>query len=292
MNTEALFFDWYEASLEATARDVMEALCDDLDVSMLATLKGMHGYDHLARLGTSLDGERTCDVLWYAGADKHHQCHVIASGGNASRVSDVLRAHWPEHKVSRVDVSFDLLESGVYTRMKAHALAVAVELGIKVAPCIEDSIDTEAGRSQYVGSPRSVRQVIVYEKGKQLRTQGVEDVNPEWVRAELTTRPQSKHKARYASLSPADIAAESPVFAALCTAFGPQAGSRQPYSIGRVNGTVESIACMVKQYARSMRDLIENHCGGDAHRFGVILASVASTGGGSAELLRLLEGSQ
>jgi hypothetical protein len=303
MHPETLFFDWYEATLDGratsdkgylstnAAADVIGTLCEALDVSMLATLKGMHGYDHCARLGTSEDGERVCDVLSYADPAKAHQVHVVSSGVSASRVSNALRLHWPQHKVSRVDVSFDMLLDRGYDQVKAHALWIARDLGIKVAPCIEDSLDADAGRSQYIGSPRSIRQVIAYEKGKQLRTQGVDGVDPNWLRVELTTRPQSKHKARYATLSPADIGAESPVFASLCAAFGPRAGTRQPYSVGHTNGTIESIACMVKQYGRAIRELIGNHCGGDAHRFGVILASVASTGGGSAELTALLTGS-
>ncbi len=291
MNTDSLFFDWYEATLEADPNSVIGQLCDDLDVEMLLQSKGMHGYDHCARLGSSQDGERTCDVLWYADPAKALQVHVISSGANASRIADLLRCHWPQHKVSRVDVSFDLVQPRAYERIAPHMLAVARLHGLKSAPCVEDKLDAEAGRSQYAGSPRSVRQVIGYEKGKQLRTQGVADADPDWFRVELTTRPQSKHKARYATLSPADIAAESPVMLELCTAFGPAAGKRQPYSTGHTNSTVESVGAMLKQYGRVLREFIGNHCGGDVHHFGVILASVASTGGGSAELLSLLEGS-
>jgi hypothetical protein len=290
MHAETLFFDWYEATLEAEANAVIAQLCETLDIGLLVSSKGMHGYDYCGRLGSSLDGERTCDVLWYADPAKASQTHVTSSGVNASVVAEAVRFHWPQHKVSRVDVSFDLVMPNAYERIAPHMLAVAREHGLKSAPCVEDKLDAEAGRSQYAGSPKSMRQVIGYEKGKQLRTAGVLEADPDWFRVELTTRPPSKHKARYAMLSPADIAAESPVMLDLCTTFGPSAGTRQPYSVGHTNSCVETIAAMVKQYGRAIRELVGVHCAGDPHHFGVTLATLASTGGGSEQLLALLKG--
>lgn len=286
----ALFFDWYEATLEGTGQFVIDQLCRGLGVTVLATSKGMHGYDHSTRLGTSQDGDRVADVWTYDDPKKAHLIHVVSSGVHSTRVSNLLRELWPVHKVSRLDVAFDMLIEGGYEQVSSFALSKAQDLGIGYAPCIEDRLSVTAGRTQYLGSPRSSRMALVYEKGKQLRALG-KDVDVKWVRVELRTRPQSKHKQRYASLSPGDVAAESPLMASLCERFGPKAGTRQAYSTGHTNSTIEACGYMLRQYGRALRDLISNHCGGDPHHFGVILASVLSTGGGSAELSALLAGS-
>jgi len=284
-----LFFDWYEASIEGTPSYVTEILCQALQVGVLSDGKGMHGYDRRVRLGLFDARDRVADVLSYDSPDKADQVHVISSGVMCDRVAKVLRAYWAGHKVSRVDVSLDMLQAGAFDQVAGYALEVGKVCGVKSAPCIEDSLDMSAGRSQYIGSPKSTRQIIVYEKGKQLLGQGIE-VDPLWVRMELTTRPQSKYKRHYAALTPMQIAAESPVMAKLIERFAARAGERIPYPTFHVNTSVESLAAMLMQYRRPLRTWLREECGGDAQVMVNRLLEAVESDVGTVGMMRLLTG--
>ena len=61
----------------------------------------------------------------------------------------------------------------------------------------------ELGRTQYLGTPKSVSMLRLYEKGKQ--PEYLHLARPDWVRAEIQVRPAKEAKQEYSKLSALEV---------------------------------------------------------------------------------------
>lgn len=166
----------------------------------------------------------------------HHQKGVVATvmvGGNgaypfafASSDStdafvDLVRTRWPDqHLPTRLDPAQDFNDASAFKRLRKIGRAVAKEHGLSF-PAINDELNPNAGRTQYLGSPKSDYRVRLYEKGwEQVGKLGIvssgglpddfrilnestgELVRPgDWVRLEAQCRPQGEEARRLAAVA-------------------------------------------------------------------------------------------
>jgi hypothetical protein len=116
-----------------------------------------------------------------------------------------------DHQVTRADIRLDWFEPGKFKPLLKCLMAVK-----KTNPQIRSQMfgdwndHPEDGRSFYLGSAKSMCQVVLYEKGKQRENRylGMED----WVRLEWRVRPETKHqKVLLAGLDPHEIICMSPM---------------------------------------------------------------------------------
>ena len=134
--------------------------------------------------------------------------NVRGSGTQAEIVSHLIRVNWPDHKVSRVDVAWDVSEAGAYAAMRAVALDVAS--AVKPVPVATkeyaDPLAPESGSTLYLGGIKSPLRCRIYQKGYQMQAIGkaVNGFDPNWVRLEFQIKPRTGDKQKFSTLEPAD----------------------------------------------------------------------------------------
>lgn len=138
---------------------------------------------------------------------------IQATGAAAQLGHLTIRALWPKHLVSRIDVAADYDQLGLYDRLWPLLHGVAV--GFKPNPVTTheqgDWVDADgalmtgeggAGRTLYLGSSKGATQLRLYQKGhEQTAKHPDQTFSLGWVRAEVQHRPKSRAKAVAASLT-------------------------------------------------------------------------------------------
>jgi len=208
------FFDWYAATIDDDPTHVVESLAGWLGATWRYA-KGMHGYTAGAELHR--DGNLVARVIY--GGNEDAAPHAWASGEDAAPFAAAVRALWPEHRVSRVDVAYDFREGEPWDVLYTAAVDVADHLEdgtmrakrIKLAT-IGDWLRADEGypdgRTLYIGSMKSPVMARLYEKGKQMRKllpDQADKFPPGWVRLELQVRPKKQARYDLAKLSPLAI---------------------------------------------------------------------------------------
>lgn len=199
-------FDWYSATIREDSvggphgERVAEALAGRLS-GFLDEGPALHGYGE-GRIVRSFDGDTLARCMF---GGKQSWPLVVASGARTTETVGVLRELWPaSHWVTRVDSALDFDEPGIFERLYHDALTFADERGLKVSMA-GDWHRAKDGRTLYVGSMSSAVFVRIYEKGLEMRSKGVEDAPLDWVRVELSAKPQKASRVRTAALSASEV---------------------------------------------------------------------------------------
>lgn len=91
--------------------------------------------------------------------------HALASSDHTDSFVDLVRTEWPErHLVTRMDAAQDFNEERCYDRLRRVSRGVAKRHRLSF-PQYADPLNPKAGRTQYIGSPKSDYRVRLYEKG-------------------------------------------------------------------------------------------------------------------------------
>lgn len=144
--------------------------------------------------------------------------HAFASSDHTEAFVDLVRTRWPDqHLVTRLDTAQDFNDRDAYIRIRKVAKRVAKRHRLAF-PSIADELNDKAGRTQYIGSPKSNYRGRLYEKGLEqlaslreqfqrehpgmildsdrvmsFRTPEGVDVHPlDWIRLEAQIRPHDQ----------------------------------------------------------------------------------------------------
>lgn len=151
--------------------------------------------------GDELVGEVLCGAV-----TGNHEPHAVATGSRAHEFSEVLRANWPAHRVSRFDAAEDFDEEGAFETLTGHMATISKAAGCKGLWMLPD--DPLDGATYYLGSESSNVRCRAYQKGlltrKQLHHSFHDKVSPHWARLEVQVRPKKLGKEYAASCSPID----------------------------------------------------------------------------------------
>lgn len=242
-------FDWYQATFYSVSAEVIiNSLLGHYKLSSARPIKGQNSYTH----GISISRGDDCIARVFWGGVNGNDPHVISTSHNSPGVSSFLRDNFPDHRVTRVDVCEDYTGDGTWDLLYTELERFALHKGLKLSQ-VGDYTRGENGRTLYVGSPKSIVYLRLYEKGHE---SGHSDKN--WVRLEIVVRPKkAKAREHFASQPPQAF-------------FGASAWSLELYghltslSVPRVaSGTIrqpsddeKAYAHMVKQYGRVMGRLI------------------------------------
>jgi hypothetical protein len=185
-------FDWYQATVSAEPRELLNALGGLSDVVRWEDLqRAPQGYGFGRRLVD--DDGQVCQVWW---GGTHELPHAIFTGEGSPAGADLLRGQFPGHRVTRADVCIDYAEPEAYDRLQGIALAIARDRGIKVGTA-GDHLLTLKGRTLYLGAPSSHTRMRLYDKAQQLRDQfasnlvKLAEVPAHLARLEVQVRPQT-----------------------------------------------------------------------------------------------------
>lgn len=196
-------FDWYQGTVRSPVDDVLEA-CQNLAERIdFEHGRGMHGYATSTAL-RSPDG--IVGHLWHGGS--HPYPHVVFTGEAAQPGAELIRARFPEHSVSRLDVREDFADCGGFDRMQPVLLDAAKSHRIRVGTA-GDHLLTMEGRTLYLGAPKSPCRLRMYDKAAELRAKFAADpvrllaVPDHMTRVEAQVRPETKEaRAAFASIEP------------------------------------------------------------------------------------------
>ena len=185
-------FDWYQATVRAHPRVVIDCLKAMGSRAVEEDCKKVpHGYAAGVRL---VDADGLLAQVWWGGTHLHP--HAVITGETAVSGAELLRAHLPDHSVTRADVCIDYADAGAYDRLQGIALSVARDKGVKVGTA-GDHLLTFKGRTCYLGAPSSHTRLRLYDKAEELRQKFANDLNrllqvpDDLTRLECQVRPQT-----------------------------------------------------------------------------------------------------
>ena len=215
------FFDWFQVTL-ANAQG--EASCivggreeeAAVDAAMrFAVANGLHP----GRIGGGHNGYRAA-LPFTNGPESSEGVFRINSGSSGSlmpnlmltgghgacaHLAPLLQAAFPDARLSRADAALDWSQEGLFDDLLAMARRIA--RGNRKMGGVR-TIESETGRTFYLGSRTSTVSLRVYEKDRERAAKGVideADIDPDLIRIEFTFRPQSKSKAGMMGLSPGQM---------------------------------------------------------------------------------------
>lgn len=208
-------FDWYQGTIPQPVDDVLEAMFGLSDGLKLSHRRGMHGYGTTSVLGSERDGDAV--QIWHGGSHAHP--HAVLGGEWADPGAKLIRAAFPEHAVTRLDVKEDYVEEGAFDSIQAKLLAAARQHRVSVGTA-GDHLLTMQGRTVYLGAPTSKVRMRLYDKRAEVLSKlpglaaeravafaaagYVPETFPDhWSRLEAQIRPQTREsKAAFASIEP------------------------------------------------------------------------------------------
>jgi hypothetical protein len=203
-------FDWYQATIRDDPMRVlgMVSLLGDTAVSNDRVGK-MYRYTS----GFEVRKQGVPVAFVAMGGQGEGSAHAWATSDNAPAFADLVRQEWPDsHAVTRADSCADFVDSTAFKQLQRTGRRVAKDHRISFS-LVEDQLDSFAGRTQYLGSPKSEYRGRIYEKGwevigkacsgnlrNKIKPEHVTSITvpgidvachpSEWVRAELQARPK------------------------------------------------------------------------------------------------------
>jgi hypothetical protein len=204
-------FDWYQATVPASVDDVLGALFGLADGTGVSHDRGLHGFAHTSLVTTAADG--VVARVWHGGS--HPYPHAQVTGEWAQAGAEVIRAHFPEHYVSRADAREDFGDVGAWDRIAPVLLDTARSRRIKV-DTRGDHLVTMQGRTLYLGAAQSACRLRLYDKAAELRAKLAADpvrlagVPEHLARLEAQVRPQTREsRVAFASIEPMAVMGSS-----------------------------------------------------------------------------------
>jgi DNA relaxase NicK len=232
-------FDWYQASVpDVDPEVVMAALAKSEYYGDWVQSRASKGYDAGFQF---IVGDQVKYRLSHGGQNAEYGANVTASGGDAPKLAEVLRASF-RHRISRLDSCEDYHHADAYEYLRGVGLRIAKECNVAVREITKPLVESDDGCTLYLGSPSSAISGRIYEKGKQLA------VGTEWVRVELQVRPQKHVKDVVAMLSPEQVWGLARWTTALAVELGKTSIKRVDVQIYQPSDEERAYRWLLKQY--------------------------------------------
>ena len=248
-------FDWYQGTVCGVSSENHVASRLLKGVGPLTLKEAAGGFNRPYSMRGSLD-HGSLGIYYGGGLD----VHVVATSGLAPHAARVLRAEFPDHTVSRVDVAYDVDEPGSFERLHKITYLIARQKrrgprgGVVGTELAGDWLDAIGGRTLYAGGRSSRLRVRVYEKGKEQEAKHPDrKFSHGWTRVEWQIRPDSAGKRLAATLEPLQLAAWSAFGAALVTAV--TSIGMTPLAPQRVPAT-DAEYWLGRQYSKILREWV------------------------------------
>lgn len=215
---EGFFFDWFQVTLpnkDGEASCVVGGREEEAAVDAAFIWAQANGL-HPGRIGGGHNGYRAA-LPFTNGPESRESVFRVNAGstgglmpnlmltgghGACADLAPKLQEAFPGARLSRADAALDWSQAGLWDDLlrMARLLSTANRKlgGVRV-------IESETGRTFYLGSRTSTVSLRVYEKDRERAAKGVidaADIDPDLIRIEWTFRPQSKSKVGMAKLSP------------------------------------------------------------------------------------------
>lgn len=214
------FFDWYQITLPnaegkaACLGGAEEAAAIDAAFRW-ALAQGLHpgriggGHNGYRAALPFTDGPESVEAVFRvnSGSTGGLMPNLMLTGGHGAcgRLAPALQTAFPGARLSRADAALDWSQPGLWDAL--HSMARLLASGNTKLGGVR-TIESDTGRTFYLGSRTSTVSLRVYEKDRERAAKGVidvADIDPDLIRIEWTFRPQSKAKVGMAHLSPGEM---------------------------------------------------------------------------------------
>jgi hypothetical protein len=170
---------------------------------------GANGYRISTPLLGGPEGERLAAVA--SGSSTGVMPNVTITGGDGAAAVLAVSAQreFPGLRLSRADAALDRSMPGLWDRLRQMAVTLS-KANSKIGSV--RTIESDTGRTFYLGSPRSTVSLRVYEKDRERLAAGKigpDECDHDLVRIEWTFRPQSRSKVGAGMLSPGELVRSS-----------------------------------------------------------------------------------
>lgn len=217
--------------------------------------RGFHQFAHRLAFKDQT-GIEVGSVQW--GGAHGDRSMIEVKGERTPEVVEALRARFP-HRVTRGDACADFDAPGAWNRLLRPVLATKRRHRL-YGERGGDWDHPDKGRTQYLGSPRSVTRLRLYEKGKQPEYSHLG--RSDWVRAEIQVRPAERDaKERFAQLAAPEFWGASSWSRELAAALLSQHVDPHPAgTVYRQSSDERKLHWMCKQYGPLLLAMLED-CG-------------------------------
>ena len=156
-------FDWYQCTIEEKNPHVVISALEGLGHEVRDSPNKAKAWRYTQ--GWDILHKESGVVATVLHGGNGENVHALATSDPAEAFSDVVRACWPtRHLVTRCDAAEDFNDPTAYRRLCRVGKRIAKAKGLAFTS-IEDRLDRYAGRTQYIGSPKSDYRCRIYEKG-------------------------------------------------------------------------------------------------------------------------------
>lgn len=215
------FFDWFQVTLPNKDGKASCEVGSDVEAEAIDAAFDWCGRQglHPGRVGSGHNGYRAA-LPWMRSAESKEVLCRVNSGSSSGIMPNVmltgghgacaelaprLQSAFPGARLSRADAALDWSQEGLWEGLLDMAKTLA-RANTKLGGV--RTIESEQGRTFYLGSPASTVSLRVYEKDRERAARGVideADVDPDLIRIEWTFRPQSKSKAGMSGKAPGEM---------------------------------------------------------------------------------------
>jgi len=203
-------FDWYQATVPNPVNDLLEACLRLGHRPAIEHTRGRQGYATVSRI---VDHDGLVGQVLHGGS--HPYPHVIFTSEGAQPGAELIRATFPQHTVTRVDVREDFDQVGAFDSMLPVLLSAAERHRVRVDTRGDHLLRKEA-RTVYLGAASSAVRLRQYDKAAELRAKFASDpvrlsaVPENLTRVELQVRPQTHAmRQQFASIEPVAVMGSS-----------------------------------------------------------------------------------
>jgi hypothetical protein len=218
---EEFFFDWLQVTLpnaEGRSSCAVGGREEEAAVDAAFQWARKHGL-HPGRIRGGHNGYRAAlpfseapeslDTVFQvnAGSSGGLMPNLMLTGGHGAcaRLAPSLQEAFPGARLSRADAALDWSQEGLWDDLLR--MARLLSSGNRKLGGVR-TIESDTGRTFYLGSRTSTVSLRVYEKDRERAAKGVidaADIDPDLIRIEWTFRPQSKSKVGMAALDPGQM---------------------------------------------------------------------------------------
>lgn len=249
-------YDWFSVTAEYNPSTLLDGYLQHLN-GEARTVKPRNGYTHAFGVFIGQDAEV---VVEYSpiGAP-----HVLATGYASQRIYEITRDHFPRYQVARADVAIDFDHDDWFEVIHSQMRSLSHQRGVKhhlrgdwETPGHPDGRTTYAGS---LGKSTVVRRLYEFSK---CHGYGLP------VRYEIELKPKSKHKQRYALMSPIDVIRSDAYSVELLRCLG--------YSMERIvvhegekpPSTAAWFKHLARQYGQKLSEFVAYNLDGDISELG------------------------
>lgn len=238
-------FDFYNANIDQDFKELVERLAHDLDLDIERGYP-KYGYEKAVHL---VRGSTKHMFIQSGGSAVGTGTYTSANGHFANMFFDWLVKNKIQYQLIRADVKIDLDGKEYFMQLANMLKKVALNHRLKTS-CMGDWVQTNTGRTLYVGSRTSPVYCRLYEKGHQY------SFASDLVRLEFEIKPKKQARHELARLPPSEFLNINRWVTELIAMMTQSQIKQSDLKLGTIHAPSDherALAHLIKQYQKTLK---------------------------------------